>query len=205
LAYAYDTQTTAQTDKLLVSPPASTKQVAVYGWQASCVAAGAVTLNSAVPEVTTVDVGAASGGTWTLTAGGQTSGTINHNANAATVEAAVEGITGITAATVTGAGTTGDPWVITLDDPVGAIVVSGTGASLTPSDTLTVTETTAGVTTPIRKVHLAANANHSAGPSTDFELIRAAAGAALSYTSAGAGDVSVGVQYRVRDTSQPDD
>jgi hypothetical protein len=200
MGYAYDTQTTAQTDKLLVSPPSdASKVIAVYGWQASCAAAGAVTLNSAVPEVTTVDVGAASGGTWTLTAGGQTSGTIAVDANAATVEAAVEGITGITAATVTGAGTTGDPWVITIDDPVGAIVVSGSGASLTPSDTLTVTETTAGVTTPIRKVHLAANGNHSVGPSDKFELVRAAAGAALSYTSAGSGDVSVGVQFRTRD------
>ena len=198
---AYDTQTGAQTDKLLVSPPTdATKHVAVYGWQASCAAVGAITLNSATEEVTTVDVGAASGGTWTFTVDAVESGNIAYDANAATVETAVEAISTVTAATVTGAGVqTTDPWIITINDPVGARTISGDGSLLTASDTLTLTETTPGVTTAIRKVHLAANANHSVGPSDSFELVRAAAGAALSYTSAGAGDVSVGVQFRTRD------
>lgn len=202
---AYDTQTTAQTDKLLVSPPTTaTKVIAVYGWQASCAAVGAITLNSATEEVTTVDVGAASGGTYTFTVDAVESGNIAYDANAATVKTAVEAISTVTTATVTGAGSVGDPWIITINDPVGERTITGDGTLLTPSDTLTVTETTAGVTTAIRKVHLAANGNHSVGPSDNFELVRAAAGAALSYTSAGAGDVSVGVQFRTRDPWKAD-
>lgn len=112
-----------------------------YGLFESATAA----VNEVTPEITTVDRGTSTGGTWTLTVDGETSGAIAYNANAAAVDTAVEAITGVTSVTVTGAGTVADPWVITFVD-TGPKVVSGSGASLTGGDsTLTVTRTQVGV------------------------------------------------------------
>jgi hypothetical protein len=46
----------------------------------------------------------------------ETSGNIAYNASAATVEAAFESFTQVTAATVTGSGTQNDPWIVSIDD-----------------------------------------------------------------------------------------
>ena len=59
----------------------------------------------------------ATGGTITLTFDGQTTAAINYNASAASVESALEALSNITDATVTGSGTSGDPWVVTFVDP----------------------------------------------------------------------------------------
>ena len=98
-----------------------------------------------VKEVTTVDIGAASGGTFTLTVDAQTTSNIVFDAAASVIKTAVEALSTVTTVTVTGVGTSGDPWIITFDVPTGVLAVSGDGSNLTASDTLTVTETTAGV------------------------------------------------------------
>lgn len=72
----------------------------------------------------------ATGGTFDLTFSGQTASAIAYNANAATMTTALEGLSNITDVTVTGAGTSGDPWIITFNDPGGQEV-----AEITTDDT----------------------------------------------------------------------
>lgn len=97
-----------------------------------------------------VDVGAASGGTFTLTFEGEVTAAINYNETAANVLAALEALSNVASGdlSVTGSGTTGDPWIIkTLKDGAHAdtaVTLTGDGSSLSPSDTLTVTTTHAG-------------------------------------------------------------
>jgi hypothetical protein len=101
-------------------------------------------------EVSTIDRGSSTGGTWTLQyfypLGSGTTGNIAYDANNTTVKAAVEATNAITTATVTGAGTGGDPWIITIDDPISGWYVVGDDTNLTGGDsTLTVTETVQGL------------------------------------------------------------
>lgn len=69
------------------------------------------------PNVITLDLGGATGGSCTLTIDGNNSSAINFGDNAAAVDTAVEATTGVTTVTVTGAGTSGDPFVITFAEP----------------------------------------------------------------------------------------
>lgn len=57
------------------------------------------------------------GGTFTLTFDGQTTGNIAYNASAGTVDTALEALSTITSVTVTGTGTPADPYVVTFTDP----------------------------------------------------------------------------------------
>ena len=106
-------------------------------------------------SVYTVDIGAASGGTWDMTFAGQTATAIAYNASAATVLAALVALSNVTTLldlTVTGAGTSGDPWIISVIETSAvhgqkAIVATGDGTNLTASDTLTFTTTHAGAFT----------------------------------------------------------
>lgn len=67
------------------------------------------------------------GGTFTLTANGQTTGNIAWNANAAAVATAVQALGGVFAtATVTGSAS---PWVIKV--PTGGVIMAGNAANLT--------------------------------------------------------------------------
>jgi len=95
-------------------------------------------------EVITVDIGTASAGTFTLTIGGQTTTGIAFNASAGTVETAVEALAIVVAATVTGTGATGTPWIITIDDPITPLTLTSSGAGLTGGP-LTAAITTPGV------------------------------------------------------------
>jgi len=95
-------------------------------------------------ETFTVHRGTASGGTFTLTEDGRTAtAAIAWDASAATVEAALEAVAGSVGWTVTGTGTSGDPWQCVADD-FAAHTLTGDGTSLTPSDTLTIANTVDG-------------------------------------------------------------
>ncbi len=59
----------------------------------------------------------ATAGTFTLTFSGQTTADIAYNASAAIVESSLEALSNITDVTVTGGGTSGDPWVVSFVDP----------------------------------------------------------------------------------------
>ena len=80
------------------------------------------------------------GGTFTLTYDSVTTDTIAWNANAATVETAIEGLSNVTAATVTGSGTSSIPWVIRfVTDSGSGIMTAGIGSLTggTPAATIT--------------------------------------------------------------------
>ncbi len=98
-------------------------------------------VTAGVSEVLTVDIGAATGGTWELTIGGQS---VTVDFDEADLETLIETLSTVTAATVTGDGSSGDPWIITIDDPIQTLSVFGDGALLTASDTLDFAETIPG-------------------------------------------------------------
>lgn len=77
--------------------------------------------------------GSPTGGTFTLTVSGQTTAGIAYNAAATAVKSALEALSTVSTVTVTGSN--GGPYSITLADG-GAL--TGSGASLTPSGTVTV-------------------------------------------------------------------
>ncbi len=85
----------------------------------------------------------ATGGTFTLTYDGQTTSGIAYDANAALIKTRLEAISTITSVTVTGAGTSGDPWIVTFLDPGGADIALMTlqPASLTGAVTTIATDT----------------------------------------------------------------
>lgn len=66
-------------------------------------------------QQTATVTGSPTGGTFTLTFDGQTTGTIAYNASAATVESALEALSNITDVTVTGSA--GGPWTVEFVDP----------------------------------------------------------------------------------------
>jgi len=100
-------------------------------------------VTASTKEVLTIHRGAASGGTWDLTIRGQTL-TADWNEAAGALETLVEALSTVTAATVSGTGTSGDPWIITIDDPIESLPASADGSSLTPSDLLVFVVTTQG-------------------------------------------------------------
>lgn len=95
-------------------------------------------------NVRKVNHGGATGGTFTLTVDGQTTAGIAYNASATSVKSALEALSTVTTATVTGTGTVADPWVITLDDTGSDRTVTGDGSGLT-GGALTVTTPVADV------------------------------------------------------------
>jgi hypothetical protein len=101
-------------------------------------------------EVTTVTVtGAPTGGTFTLTWGGQTTSDIAYNATAATVQAALEALSNIAPGDVTVTGNAGGPYTLTwggenLGDDVAAPTADGTDLTGGTTPSVTVTTTTAG-------------------------------------------------------------
>lgn len=111
---------------------------------------GDATLQSYLPsvnEVVSVNVGTSTGGTFTLTQNGLTTGAIAYNASAATVQTACNAAWGAGAVGVTGSGTTGTPWIITFSGSAVSfrpIAVTGDGSLLT-GGTLTLSEPAKGV------------------------------------------------------------
>lgn len=75
-------------------------------------------------------------GTFTLTYSGETTTAINEDDSAATVESAIEALSNVTAATVTGSGTSGTPWVIRFDTSTGSGIMTSTDTTLVSTVTL---------------------------------------------------------------------
>ena len=92
-------------------------------------------------EVVSIYNGATSGN-FTLTYDAVETAAINYNAAASVIKAKLEALAGITTVAVTGTGTSGDPWIVTFEDPagnVGAITATDTGlAGGTPTTTIAV-------------------------------------------------------------------
>jgi trimeric autotransporter adhesin len=108
-------------------------------------------------EQQVISLGTASGGTFTLTYSGQTTGNIAYNADAATVEAALEGLSNIGAGEATTTGSAGGPWTVAFSGALAGtdlpeITVDGT--NLTGKLAVGVTETVDGVAGGENEVHL---------------------------------------------------
>ncbi len=91
-------------------------------------------------ETFAVYIAANVAGFFTLTIEGETTSNLNFNATAAQVETAVEALASITAATVTGTGVNGDPWQITIDNPLQHSTVTAAGPGLHTTTLLPGTE-----------------------------------------------------------------
>jgi hypothetical protein len=93
-------------------------------------------------EISTLTItGSPTGGTFTVTVGGQTTAGIAYNANAATIQAAIEALSTVGAGkvVVTGSG----PFTLTFSTALGDLTVSSSGASLTGGSSPAATVTTA--------------------------------------------------------------
>lgn len=77
----------------------------------------------------TVTIGAASAGTFTLTVDGQTTAGIAYNATATSVKSALEALSTVTAASVTGSA--GGPFTVTSLSGPGPLALTGSGTGLT--------------------------------------------------------------------------
>jgi hypothetical protein len=88
--------------------------------------------------------GTPTAGTFTLTAGNQTTAPIAYNATNTAVQSALNALTGYSGITVTG---TGSPWTVSFPASETPVTLSGSGANLTPTGTVTVAVTTAEVQT----------------------------------------------------------
>ena len=71
------------------------------------------------------------GGTFDLTYDGQTTGAIAFDATAGTVETAIEALSNVTAATVTGTGAAATPWVIFFNTATGQNIMTADDTNLT--------------------------------------------------------------------------
>lgn len=104
--------------------------------------------SAATNEKQIIDLaGSPSGGTFTLTYDGQTTGAIAYNASAATVDAALEALSNIGAGDVTITGNAGGPWTVEFTAALAGVnvpLLTGSGASLTGGATVTVATTTQG-------------------------------------------------------------
>lgn len=138
----------------------------------------------------------ASGGTFTLTFSGQSTAAIDYNASAAIVESALEALTNITDVSVTGAGTGGDPWVVTFVDPGKQNVAEMTAddTNLT-GGTSTISTTTEGKTIAVSNFEirlLDANIEWVSGdingPVSTQTTFASLSGAALKIASAAVGE-----------------
>lgn len=111
------------------------------------------------------------GGTFTLTYSGQTTGNISYAAAASTVETALEALSNIDAVAVTGS--SGGPWEVEFQGSLAATnvaLMSGDGANLTGDDSQTLTVT--AVTTPTGPHHWneAANWDQNSVPVTGSDV-----------------------------------
>lgn len=79
--------------------------------------------------------GSPSGGTFTLTFAGQTTSGIAYNAAASAVQSALEALSTVGSGNATVTGSAGGPYTVVIDVPG---TLTGSGASLTPSGTVTV-------------------------------------------------------------------
>ncbi len=152
-AAGYENDAGLVIDRVIVTGPTSGKPFTM-----TTSAADASSFTLSVTQTTPAQVGqnekqqidladGVSGGTFTLSYNGVASGNIAWNANAATVEAAIEGIAGVGAgqATTTGTG----PWVVEFTGTFAqtdALALVGDGTNLTGTLAITSSEVTKGRT-----------------------------------------------------------
>lgn len=108
---------------------------------------GTILCREGTSEVQTVTLAAATGGTFTLTLSGQTTGAIAYDATAAAVQAALEALSNVGLGKIAVSGNAGGAYTATFDRSLGNVAqMTGDAANLTSGTTATVTvaTTTAG-------------------------------------------------------------
>ncbi len=144
-AYATVSAATFGTE-LIAAPAAKTKRVVQSVYVNVDTAMKVAFVSGYVDEIQSVYTGA-TGGTFTLTYSGQTTATIAYNASAATMVTKLEALSNVTDVTATGAGTVGDPWLVTFVDPGGAdIALMTIDPALLTGAVTTIATDTPGVT-----------------------------------------------------------
>jgi hypothetical protein len=89
--------------------------------------------------------GTPTAGTFTLTAGSQTTAPIAYNATSSAVQSELNALTGYSGITVTGGPGPSTAWVVTFPASETPVTLTGSGAALTPSGAVAVAVTTAEV------------------------------------------------------------
>jgi len=122
-----------------------------------------------------ISLGTVTGGTFTLTFDGQTTGNIAYNADAATVEAALEALSNIGAGEATTTGSAGGPWTVTFSGALAGTdvaTITVNGANLTGKLSVSINETTDGIATAENEVHLFWAINNAAvGNVANFDIV----------------------------------
>jgi len=126
-------------------------------------------------EVQTVTItGVPTGGTFTLTYAGQTTGTIAFNALAATVQTALIALSNVDPGDVTVTGSAGGPYTVTFaaaDGNVAQMTASGAGLTGGTAPAVTVTTTTAGTNPSLVAGHWAYATGPVAVRMTPLEIL----------------------------------
>jgi hypothetical protein len=104
---------------------------------------GTILCREGVAEVQTVTLANATGGTFALTLGSETTGVIAYNASAAAVQSALEALPSVGAGKAVVSGSAGGPYTVTFDRALGNVAqMTGDAALLTSGTTATVTVAT---------------------------------------------------------------
>jgi len=125
-------------------------------------------------------------GTFTLTYGGQTTAAINEDDTAATVETVIEALSNVTAATVTGSGTSSIPWVVRFVTDTGSGIMTSTDTTLVSTVTLatidiSVTDQQFGITLADGDI---AVTNGNTKPTSSVTTLQDIAGDTVTFLSA---------------------
>ncbi len=128
--------------ELVAAPSAKYRRVVQAVYVNADTAMKVALISGYVNEIQSVYTGA-TGGTFTLTYSGQETAGIAFDANAATMVTRLEALSNVTDVTVTGVGTSGNPWLVTFVDPGGSDIALMTidPASLTGAVTTIATDT----------------------------------------------------------------
>lgn len=127
-----------------ITVSASASDAGSYGVTVSTIQAGTAGTNE---KQVVGFAGSPTGGTFTLTFSGQTTGSIAYNASAATLKTALEALSNIAVGDVDVTGSAGGPWTIEFKQAYAATDVSlitGDGSSLTGACSISVQTTTQG-------------------------------------------------------------
>lgn len=196
----------ATADDFEIVAAVSGKRVAVVNYHLAAAGTNTVKFTDSITdEVQTLTVtGAPTGGTFTVTYSGQTTGNIAYNASAATVQTALEALSNIGAGEAVVTGSAGGPWTVTFAGTLADTNVDAmtTDAALltggTTPDVVVATSTAGGSTTNLTgAIPTVAGSQLVASGSVEEPLFRSTASKGLSVTLSAANSVAGFINYAV--------
>lgn len=194
----------ATADDFEIVAAVTDKRIAVVGYHLAAAGTNTVKFTDTITdEVQTLTVtGAPTGGTFTVTYSGQTTGNIAYNASAATVQTALEALSNIGAGEAVVTGSAGGPWTVTFAGTLADTNVDAmtTDAALltggTTPDVVVATSTAGGSTTNLTgPIPTVAGSQLVARGTPEEPLFKTTAGKALSVTLSAANSVAGYINY----------